>query len=122
MARHRRCLLALGCLGGLGLGHLSAWAASSLIEGRTGLAIATAIDGGNIALVAGLMLLASLVAAVPALLVFRGPVTQSLRDGDSAQLTVSAVSECTTSGGEAKQCPTRARQDLKSSELRKSTV
>jgi putative ABC transport system permease protein len=73
--------LALGCLGGLALGTLASAAASKLIEARTGLTITATIDGGNIALVAGLILLASLVAIVPALLIFRSPVAESLREG-----------------------------------------
>jgi putative ABC transport system permease protein len=73
--------LALGCLGGLALGYVASWGVAATVEARTGLAIATAIDAGMVALVAGLMLLASLVAIIPALLIFRSPVAENLREG-----------------------------------------
>src|SRR5262249_28840778 len=73
--------LALGCLGGLALGYLASWGVAAIVEAPTRLAVATAIDAATVALVAGLMLLASLVAIIPALLIFRSPVAESLREG-----------------------------------------
>lgn len=72
--------LALGCVGGLAFGFAASWAATRLLEAHTGLSVATTIDTGTIALVAALMLLGSLVATVPALLLFRSPVAESLRE------------------------------------------
>jgi putative ABC transport system permease protein len=72
-------VLAAGCLLGLALGAVAAWLAGQLVEQRTGLALTGGLGWPEVLGVLGLVGVGSLLALLPALASFRGPIDQSLR-------------------------------------------
>ena len=72
-------VLAAGALAGLALGWLGATVISHVLQARTGLALAPAIAGPELSLVAGLVIVGALIALVPAWHAHRRPVASLLR-------------------------------------------
>jgi putative ABC transport system permease protein len=72
-------LIAGGCVAGLGLGWLTTWALSRYAEARIGLHVGAGIGWGDLAFVAVLTGVGSLLALVPALASYRSPVASALR-------------------------------------------
>jgi putative ABC transport system permease protein len=73
-------LLGAGCATGLGAGFALTAALSGLVAARTGLALAVTIGWSDLAFVMLLLVLASLLALVPALATYRRPVAAALRE------------------------------------------
>ena len=71
--------IAAGCALGLGLGVAATQALSGLVEARTGLSLSASLGWGEFGQAAGLCLLGSVIALVPALISARRPVIASLR-------------------------------------------
>lgn len=72
-------LLAAGCLTGLVAGWGLSYAAAWLIGSRTGLRAQFIFDAGDIRMVAALIVIASLMALVPAIIASRRPVIEALQ-------------------------------------------
>ena len=72
-------ILAAGCLSGLVLGALAAWLAGLVVEHRTGLALAVELGLPEVLGVAGLIVVGSLMALLPAVASFRTPPGDALR-------------------------------------------
>lgn len=73
------CLIALGCLLGLGLGALGTQALSGFVAARTGLSLSPAIGLAEVLPALGLAVIGSLFALLPAVLSYRLPVVVGLR-------------------------------------------
>jgi putative ABC transport system permease protein len=72
-------VLAAGCLLGLALGSVASWLAAELVEQRTGLAVTVGVGWREVLGVLALVAVGSLLALLPALASFRGPIDRSLR-------------------------------------------
>jgi putative ABC transport system permease protein len=72
-------LLMAGCVAGLALGGVAAWLVGYLVQQRTGLALAVAIGPPEVLNTVGLIVVASLMALLPAVASFRAPVGDALR-------------------------------------------
>ena len=72
--------LVAGVVLGLGLGWVGANAAGQWLAGNTGLRMAATLGWDDVGLVAGLALLGSVLAVVPALFAWRVPPAEGLRD------------------------------------------
>ncbi|MDR3435965.1 ABC transporter permease [Telmatospirillum sp.] len=72
-------LLTAGCVLGLGLSLLASWVAGSVIEARTGLHLAVTLGWSELAFFALIILCGSGMALIPALFVYRRPVSPNLR-------------------------------------------
>jgi putative ABC transport system permease protein len=72
-------ILVAGCMAGLALGGLAAWLVGRLVQQRTGLTLAVAIGQPEVVNIAGLIVVASLMALLPAIASFRAPVGDGLR-------------------------------------------
>jgi putative ABC transport system permease protein len=70
-------VLSAGCVAGLVLGGMAAWLVGYLVQQRTGLALAVAIGPPEVLNTVGLMVVASLMALLPAIASFRAPVGDS---------------------------------------------
>lgn len=73
-------LIATGCLAGLLLGVIATHAISGIVSARTGLSLSPAIGAGELAQAGLLCLVGSLLALLPALISYRSPIIQGLRD------------------------------------------
>jgi putative ABC transport system permease protein len=72
-------VLTAGCVAGLLLGGMAAWLVGYLVQQRTGLALAVAIGAPEVLNTVSLVVVASLMALLPAIASFRAPVGDALR-------------------------------------------
>jgi len=72
-------ILAVGCIGALAVGGLATAIVAAVVEARTGLHLTATIALADLAVVAGLIAVASLMALGPAVAALRIPVAQILR-------------------------------------------
>lgn len=73
-------LVAGGALAGLGLGYGAAAGLSSLVSGKTDMAMSVALGLPEFSLAGIIILVGLMLATVPAFLIYREPVTRALRD------------------------------------------
>jgi putative ABC transport system permease protein len=72
-------VLTAGCVAGLLLGGMAAWLVGYVVQQRTGLALAVAIGAPEVLNTVSLVVVASLMALLPAIASFRAPVGDALR-------------------------------------------
>ena len=72
-------LIAVGCVAGIALGVLATRAISGMVAARTGLMLTPGIGPGELAQVAMLCLVGSILALCPAIISYRSPVMKGLR-------------------------------------------
>lgn len=73
-------LVAGGALAGLGLGYGAAAGLSSLVSGKTDMAMTVSLGVPELSLAGIIVLVGLILATVPAFLIYREPVTRALRD------------------------------------------